>query len=205
MHCSIRLPPRYQPIWTIYIPFESPWIIDFRNAWFDLNSWCYSMPWGATLCKLVFSGDIAACGQRHIRKTIWLKILPNLLFYQFISKLFASPCSTLCHLWMTQRSWENLDCIKFRSTFAVSIEVSKFSEAKSFSGICCNVVGDHTHKFQFFWHFLLILEHVLMRYVWNHCHQAADMVQIEPPSWHYHIDLGFAIHEAAPLKHEAIQ
>ena len=39
--CSVlsplRLPPRYRPIWTIYIPFWSPWLIDFRNARFDLN------------------------------------------------------------------------------------------------------------------------------------------------------------------------
>ena len=31
------------------------------------------------------------------------------------------------------------------------------------------------------------------------------MVRLEPPSWHYHMDLGFAIHEAALLKYEAIQ
>ena len=60
-------------------------------------------------------------------------------------------------------------------------------------------------KFQFFVTILLILQHLLMRYIWNHCHQAADMVQIEPPSWHYHMDLGFAIHKADLLKHEAIQ
>ena len=35
--------------------------------------------------------------------------------------------------------------------------------------------------------------------------QAADMVLVEAFSWHYHIDLGFAIHEAALLNHEAIQ
>ena len=43
------------------------------------------------------------------------------------------------------------------------------------------------------------------RYIWNHRHQAADIMRVEPPSWHYHMDLGFAIHEAALLKHEAIQ
>ena len=37
------------------------------------------------------------------------------------------------------------------------------------------------------------------------CDQAADMVRIEPFSWHYHMDLGFAVNEAALLKHEAIQ
>ena len=44
-----------------------------------------------------------------------------------------------------------------------------------------------------------------MRYVWNHCDQAADMVRIEPVSWHYRMDLGFAIHKAALLQHVAIQ
>ena len=44
-----------------------------------------------------------------------------------------------------------------------------------------------------------------MTHVWNHCAQAADMVQIEPFSWRYNMDLGFAIHKAALLKHEAIQ
>ena len=85
-----------------------------------------------TLCKLVFSEGITAWEQRQAKK-IGLKIFPNLLFYQFISKLFASP-STLFHLSMTQRFWENLDYIKFRSSFAVSIEISKFSEAKNFRG-----------------------------------------------------------------------
>ena len=35
----IRFPPRYQPFWTIYTPFESPWLIDSRNARFDSNVW----------------------------------------------------------------------------------------------------------------------------------------------------------------------
>ena len=43
-----RFPPRYQPIWTIYIPFESPWLIDFKNARFDLNFWHNVMPDSAT-------------------------------------------------------------------------------------------------------------------------------------------------------------
>ena len=147
----LRLPPRYRPIWTIYIPFESPWLIDFRNARFDFNFWRYVMPCGATRCQLVFSGCIAAWELRHTRKTIRLKILPNLLFYQFMSKLFASR-STLCHLSMTQRHWENVDYIKFRSTFAVSIEVSKLSDAKSFSlGWCVVLLLVTTlSKFQFF-------------------------------------------------------
>ena len=106
---AIRLPPRYRPIWTIFIMFESPWL---RNARFDSKCWRYVVPRGATLCQLVFYMGITSWEPRHTRKTIWLKILPNLFFYQFISELFASR-STLCHLLMTQRSWENLDCIKF--------------------------------------------------------------------------------------------
>ena len=92
---------------------------------------------------MVFSGGIAAWEQRRIRKTIQLKIFPYLLFRQYISKLFASH-STLCHLSMTQRSWENLDCIRFWSFFAVSFEVNKYNEAKNLSGICCTAVRDHT-------------------------------------------------------------
>ena len=37
------------------------------------------------------------------------------------------------------------------------------------------------------------------------CDSAVDMVQKDPFSWHYHMDLGFAIHEAALLKQEATQ
>ena len=90
------LPPRYQPIWTIYISIESSWLINFKNARFVLNFWRNVMPCGATLYKLVCSQGIAAWEQRHTRKTIWLKIFPNLLFHQFICKLIASR-STLCH------------------------------------------------------------------------------------------------------------
>ena len=69
----------------------------------------------------------------------------HLLFYKFISKLFASH-STLCQLSMMQRSWENLYYTKLRSTSAVSIEVSKFSNAKNFLGICFTLVNDHTQQ-----------------------------------------------------------
>ena len=44
-----------------------------------------------------------------------------------------------------------------------------------------------------------------MRYVWNHCDQAADMVQIAPFCWDYQMDLSFATHETALLKPEAVQ
>ena len=37
------------------------------------------------------------------------------------------------------------------------------------------------------------------------CDQYTDMVRIEPYSWHYRMNLSFAIHEAALLKHETIQ
>ena len=56
---------------------------------------------------------------------------------------------------------------------------------------------------KFLWQLSLILQHPLMRYVWNHCDQAADMVRIAPFCWCYHMDLGFAIHKAALLKLEA--
>ena len=61
-------------------------------------------------------------------------------------------------------------------------------------------------KFLFFvWQFLLIQQHLFMRYFWNHCHQAADMVWKAPFCWDNLMDLGFAIHEAALLKLEAVQ
>ena len=45
---TLRLPPRYQSIWAIYIPLESLWLIDFRNASFNLNFWRFIMPCSAT-------------------------------------------------------------------------------------------------------------------------------------------------------------
>ena len=72
----LRLPPRYQLIWTIYIPFESPRVIDFRNARVDLNFWRYVMPCSAT-CQLVFSGVF-----QHDNKDTWEK--------QFGSKYFLA-------------------------------------------------------------------------------------------------------------------
>ena len=45
---SAWLPQRYRPIWTIYIPFGSPWLIDFRNARFGLNYWRYIISCRAT-------------------------------------------------------------------------------------------------------------------------------------------------------------
>ena len=72
--------------------------------------------------------------------------------------------------------------------------------------ICCTVVSDHTQQISIFCdNFLLILQHLLMRYVLNHCDHVADMVRIEPFSWRYHMDLGFAIHKATLSKHEAIK
>ena len=44
-----------------------------------------------------------------------------------------------------------------------------------------------------------------MKYVWNHCDQAADMMRKAPFCRDYHMDLSFAIHEAAMLKPEAAQ
>ena len=53
-------PLRYQQIWRIYIPFESPLLVDFRNARFDLNFCRNVMPCSAMYRQLVFSRDIAA-------------------------------------------------------------------------------------------------------------------------------------------------
>ena len=61
-------------------------------------------------------------------------------------------------------------------------------------------------KCQIFVTFLLILQHLLMRYVWNYCDQAVvDMAWKALFCWDYQMDLSFAIHEAALLKFEAVQ
>ena len=54
---------------------------------------------------------IAAWEQSHIGKKFRWKYI-----YQLSSKWFASR-STLCHLYMTQRPWDNLDYIKFKVNF----------------------------------------------------------------------------------------
>ena len=88
----------------------------------------------------------------------------------------------------------------------MTIEVNKYNEGQSLSGICATVVSDHTEQVSAFCdNSLLFLQCLTMGYVWNHCEQAADMVRIEPVSCHYRMDLGFAIHVAALLHHEAIQ
>ena len=88
----------------------------------------------------------------------------------------------------------------------MSIEVSKYSEARNLSGVCCAVVSDHSRQVSILlWQFLLILQPLLMRYVCNHCHLAGDMVWKAPFCWDNLMVLGFAIHEAALLKLEAVQ
>ena len=52
---------------------------------------------------------------------------------------------------------------------------------------------------------MLISQHILMSYVWNHCDQAADMVRIAPVCWAYKADFSLAIHEAVLLKLEAVE
>ena len=86
----------------------------------------------------------------------------------------------------------------------MTTEVNNYNQTKSITVICCTVVREwpHPESFKFLWQFLLILQHLLMRYVWNHCDQAADMVWIAPFCWDYQMDLSFAIHKAALLKLE---
>ena len=95
----LRHPPRYQPNWTIYIPFEGPWLIDFRNARFDLYFCCYAIPYGTTLCKLVFSVGIAAWEQRHTTKTIRLEIFPNLLFFNLLVNYLLHAAPSVIYRW----------------------------------------------------------------------------------------------------------
>ena len=93
----------------------------------------------------------------------------------------------------------------FRSTFPVTTEVNNYNQTKSITVICCTVVREwpHSESFKFLWQFLLILQHLLMRYVWNHCDQAAVMVWIIPFCWDYQIDLSFGIREAAQISNSA--
>ena len=59
--------------------------------------------------------------------------------------------------------------------------------------------------FKFLRQYLLILQHLLMRYFWKHYDQAEDMVRIASFCWDYQMDLSFATHEAALLKLEVVQ
>ena len=70
----LRLPPTYQSIWTFYILFECPRLIDYKHAEFDL---------------IVLSTGNAAWEKHRIRENTQLKIFPNLLFFQFICEFFA--------------------------------------------------------------------------------------------------------------------
>ena len=73
-----------------------------------------------------------------MRKTIQLKIYPSLLFYQFSSEPFASHSIYVIYQWRTALE-KILTTFKFRSTFAVIIEVNKHNEAKKLSLMfyCC--------------------------------------------------------------------
>ena len=120
----------------------------------------------------------------HEKKQLSSKCFLSYFFYQFIRKPFPSH-STLCHViddtTFLRKSWLHK---KFRSPFAVIIELSKYNEAKKLSGIFCAVVSDHIQEgFKYLWQHLLILQHLLKKYVWNHCDQAVDMVWIAP-TWH---------------------
>ena len=76
---------------------------------------------------------------------------------------------------------------------------------KVFQGYIVLLLETTLGKFQFFVticaHFALPIDACMFGTIYD---QAADMIRIEPFSWHYHMDLGFAIHEAALFKHEAI-
>ena len=64
-----------------------------------------------------------------MRKTIWLKILPNILFNQFITLRAARYAIYRCRNVLEKISTTS----NFRSTFAVTIEVN--NEVKYLSGI----------------------------------------------------------------------
>ena len=70
----LRLPPTYQSIWTIYILFECPRLIDYKHAELDLKS--------------TFLG-YCSMGTTSQRENTQLRIFPNRLFFQFICEFFA--------------------------------------------------------------------------------------------------------------------
>ena len=143
-----RLPPRYQPIWTIYIPIESPWLIDFKNGRLELNFWHYVMPCSATQRWLAFSGGITEWELSHKRITTRLKIFPSLLFYQFINIPFASHLSI--YLWPNNlEKILNTSC--FRSTFAVTIAVKNTMRQKISQGYFVLLLVTTLSKFQILW------------------------------------------------------
>ena len=51
-------------------------------------------------------------------------------------------------------------------------------------------------KFQIFATIIAHFSTHIMRYAWDHCEQAEDMVRIAPFCWGYQMYLSFAIHEA---------
>ena len=146
--------------------------------------------------RQLLSGGIAAWEQSHVRKTIWLKLFPGLLFNQFISKPLLHTAPNVVYRWRKVLEKINFCCDYWDKQIQWGWNF--------FSDVILLLVTTLS-KFQFLWEFLVILQNLLIRYVWNPCDQSADMVRIENFSWHYQIDVGFAIHEAARIKHEAIQ
>ena len=129
--------------------------------------------------SIAFSGGIAAWEQSHMRKTIQLKIFPSLLFYQFISKPFASHSIYVIYQWPTVLE-KILTTSKFRSTFAVINEVNKHNEAKKLSGICCTVVSDHTQQTpcfcEIFCLFCNTINEVCLEPLWPSCGHGVNSI-----------------------------
>ena len=96
---NLRTFPRYQPIQTIHIPFESP-----RSYMTKLKKWFKN----ATLRQDKQNNPttsfwaIAAWEKSHIRKLICLKALPNLVFHLYIGKPTQSGkhTGTQTHMWV---------------------------------------------------------------------------------------------------------
>ena len=85
---------------------------------------------------------------QHENRVTWEKKLRSTYFlaYCFINSLVNDLLHTAPYVIYR---WRNalekiLTTSNFRSTSAVTVEVSKYIEAKNLSGICCTVVDDHT-------------------------------------------------------------
>ena len=72
--------------------------------------------------------------------------IPNLVFYQFISKPFVSHNTYVIYSCGNILEKTSITS-NFWSAFAVTIEVKKYNEAKKFSGICCTIVLSKFHIF----------------------------------------------------------
>ena len=109
---------------------------------------------------------------QHENKVEWEKQIGSKYFlaYCFIKLLvnYLLPHGTLCHLSMTQRSWENLDHIKFKVTFPCD-----YWGKKSFRDMLSCCWWPHSASFTFQWlffaHSVTPISEVCLEPLWPSC------------------------------------